>query len=182
MERLKLSLTENSRIKQYAMLAAYIFQCDGKSKDESKMLKLFIKELKLSGPDEQKFKDKLDQYNSSMPYEVFRKKIKALFSSKKTISFAWQCMAIDKKLSESEVRLFEKLCQEFKNLGSEEIEKLKQYAKRFSRINDDSIVIEYCDISPKSRALRKIAYYVAVLAFCFLIAVIGAIIWLCVVL
>ena len=174
-QRIKLALSEKSRMKQYAKLAAYIFQCDGKNKDESRLQNLMIKELKMSKSKEDKFRAELEQYNKSMPYEVFRKEIKKLFTTKKTISFAWQCMAVDKTVSEEEKGLFDNICSEYKNIGTSEIEKLKSYANRFSRIKDDNIVSEYCDISLKSKELRKKIYLTTLIVVLMIGAIAGII-------
>lgn len=174
-ERIKLAFSEKKRMKQYAMLAAYIFQCDGKTKEESRLLNLILQKLELSDSAESKFKEKLEGFNSSMPYEDFRKQIKGLFSTKKTLSFAWQCMAVDKTVSETEKELFDKLCGEF-NLESNEKEVYMNYAKRFARIKDDDIIEEYCDVSNKSKKLRK-TIYSGIIALLLILLVSGAAIY-----
>ena len=177
-ERVRLALSEKSRMKQYAMLAAYIFQCDEKNAEESRMLNLFIKEMRMSHSKETKFRQELAQYNNTLPYEIFRKKINTLFMTKKTISFAWQCMAVDKTFSNEETALFEKICSEYKGIDNSEIEKLKSYAIRFARIKDDGIVAEYCDVSAKSKELRKKTYIwfaIALLALGLIIGLAGLI-------
>lgn len=175
-ERIKLSLTEKKRMKQYAMLAAYVFQCDGKSKEESRMLNLILSELKLSTSAEEKFKAKLDTFNSEMPYDVFRKHIKGLFSTKKALSFAWQCMAVDKTLSDEEQTLFHNLCGEYQ-LDENEIETLKNYAKRFARIKDENIVAEYCDKTEKSKSLRTRLYAACGLFLLTIGIIVAALVW-----
>mgnify|MGYP004444499445 CR=1 FL=1 len=60
-----------------------------------------------------------------MPYEVFFKQVKCLFKSKKALTFAWQCMAVDKQVSAREVELFDKMVKEFKNIESSEVEDQK---------------------------------------------------------
>ena len=87
-------------------------------------------------------KEQLKKYNSDMPYETFRKEIKSLFSSKKTLTFAWQCMSVDKKISQQENDLFGKIAAEYK-LGSDEIESMKKFAAKYSMLSDDSLVNEY---------------------------------------
>jgi hypothetical protein len=78
-----------------------------------------------------------------MPYSVFRNEIKSLFVSKKTLTFAWQCMAVDKTLSEGENELFDLLCKECHVTDVLEIEKLKKFATKFATLADDTIVNNY---------------------------------------
>ena len=159
LERVRLAMTEKKRMKQYAMLAAYIFQSDGKTKEESKMLSLIMNELNLSDSSKAKFLAELDGFNSSMPYEEFRKHIKGLFTTKKALSFAWQCMAVDKQISGEEETLYQRLCSEYQ-LADGEVETLKRYAHRFAKIKDENIVSEYCDKTAKSKSLRVATYSV----------------------
>lgn len=141
-QKIKLSFTKGKRLRAYIKLAAYIFQCDGKNYNESRVLKAFMSQLKENSEKLSKFKEQLTTYNSHMPYETFRKEISSLFSSKKTLTFAWQCMSVDKELSPEETELFEKITKEYK-LKASEIESLKKYANKYSLLNDESIVKEY---------------------------------------
>ena len=77
-----------------------------------------------------------------MPYEVLRKNISSLFSSKKTLTFAWQCMAVDKNVSSQENELFAKLVAEYK-LESSEVETMKKFATKYSLLKDEHLVDEY---------------------------------------
>ena len=47
-QKIRLAMTEGIRLKAYARLAAYIFQCDGKSTEESILLEAMVKALKLN--------------------------------------------------------------------------------------------------------------------------------------
>ena len=175
-ERIKLALTERVRMQQFAMLAAYIFQCDGKTKEESRLLTLIINELNLSDSSRTKFTEKLNSFNSSMPYEELRKHIKLLFSTKKTLSFAWQCMAVDKQVSEEEKNLYNRLASEY-NIAEAEKEKLKSYACRFAKIKDENIIAEYCDKTDQSKKIRTIAYRVIAVALAILAISVGCVIF-----
>ena len=141
-QKLKLTFTEKKRHLAYIKLAAYIFQCDGKSMDESHVLDVFIKALKLKPAKQEALKEQLKAYNSQMPYEVLRKNISSLFSSKKTLTFAWQCMAVDKNVSSQENELFAKLVAEYK-LDSSEVETMKKFATKYSLLKDEHLVDEY---------------------------------------
>ena len=143
--RLKMLFTKTSRTKAYAKLAAYIFACDGMSIEESRLMNLAIKKLQLPPEKEQKFRLSLKEFTPSMPYKKFRKHVKALFSSKKTLAFAWQCMSIDKHVSEAETELFDKLLAEFK-IPPEHKEKMKGYAARIASLSDKEIIDEYLHI------------------------------------
>ena len=141
-QKLKLTFTKKKRHMAYIKLAAYIFQCDGKSIDESHVLDVFIAALKLKPAKQEALKEQLKVYNSQMPYEVLRKNISSLFSSKKTLTFAWQCMAVDKQVSPQENDLFAKLIAEYK-LGSSEVETMKKFATKYSLLKDEHLVDEY---------------------------------------
>lgn len=141
-QNLKLSFTKNKRHLSYIKLAAYIFQCDGKNLEESRVLNAFLSLLKYNSDKLAKFKEQLKKYNAEMPYKVFRKEISSLFSSKKALTFAWQCMAVDKKLSPQENQLFNELVAEYK-LESAEIESIKRFATKYSLLSDENLVNEY---------------------------------------
>lgn len=141
-QKLKLTFTKKKRHLAYIKLAAYIFQCDGKSMDESHVLDVFITALKLKPAKQETLKEQLKAYNSQMPYEVLRKNISSLFSSKKTLTFAWQCMAVDKNMSSQENELFAKLVAEYK-LDSSEVETMKKFATKYSLLKDEHLVDEY---------------------------------------
>lgn len=141
-QKLKLTFTKKKRHLAYIKLAAYIFQCDGKSMDESHVLDVFITALKLKPAKQEALKEQLKAYNSQMPYEVLRKNISSLFSSKKTLTFAWQCMAVDKNMSSQENELFAKLVAEYK-LDSSEVETMKKFATKYSLLKDEHLVDEY---------------------------------------
>ena len=142
-QNLYMKLTRKKRHIALIKMAAYIFQCDGKSMDESHILSVFLNELALGEKKKLAFKDKLNTYNSNMPYEVFFKQVKCLFKSKKALTFAWQCMAVDKQVSAREVELFDKMVKEFKNIESSEVEDIKRFASKYSLLKDESLVKEY---------------------------------------
>lgn len=141
-QKLKMTFTKKKRHLAYIKLAAYIFQCDGKSMDESHVLDVFVAALNLKPAKQEALKEQLKSYNSQMPYEVLRKEISSLFSSKKTLTFAWQCMAVDKNVSSQESGLFAKLVAEYK-LESSEIETMKKFATKYSLLKDEHLVNEY---------------------------------------
>lgn len=141
-QKLKLTFTKKKRHLAFIKLAAYIFQCDGKSIDESHVLDVFVAALQLKPAKQEALKEQLKAYNSQMPYEVFRKNISSLFSSKKTLSFAWQCMAVDKQVSPQEQELFGKLAAEYK-LDPAEVDLMKKFATKYSLLKDEHLVNEY---------------------------------------
>lgn len=141
-QKLKLTFTKKKRHLAYIKLAAYIFQCDGKSMDESHVLDVFIAALKLKPAKQEALKEQLKKYDSSMPYEAFRKDVSSLFSSKKTLTFAWQCMAVDKNFSSQENELYAKLVAEYK-LDPSEVETMKRFATKYSLLKDEHLVTEY---------------------------------------
>ena len=141
-QKLKMTFTKKKRHLSYIKMAAYIFQCDGKDMSESHVLDVFIAALKLKPAKQEALKEQLKKYNSNMPYEVFRKEISSLFSSKKTLTFAWQCMAVDKKVSPQENQLFEKLLAEYK-IEPSEVETMKRFATKYSLLKDEQLVSEY---------------------------------------
>lgn len=136
-------LTYRRRYKAFLKLAAYIFQCDGKTIDESHVLSVFIKDFKVNGKKKQTLRSELEKYNSSMPYEHLRKEIKPLFSSKKALTFAWQCMAVDKRLSSREEELFNRLVKEYTDIQESEINEIKRFADKYALLKDEYLVKEY---------------------------------------
>jgi len=135
--------TRKKRIKSYIKLAAYIFQRNNVNIDEVRVIQVLVKYLKLKKAKEEQFISSLSAYGRNMPYSVFRNEIKSLFVSKKTLTFAWQCMAVDKTLSEGENELFDLLCKECHVTDVLEIEKLKKFATKFATLADDTIVNNY---------------------------------------
>lgn len=140
--KMKMLFTKKARTKAYAKLAAYIFACDGMSIEESRLLNLAIKKLDLEPEEEKEFRESLKAFTPQMPYEEFRKEVKTLFDSKKTLAFAWECMSIDKQVSETETELFNKLLAEFK-MRPEHGEKIKMLSNRIATLSDKEIITEY---------------------------------------
>ncbi|MCQ2256973.1 MAG: YARHG domain-containing protein [Bacteroidaceae bacterium] len=153
-QKIKLAMTEKSRLKAFARLAAYIFQCDGKSQEESAVLDSMISALKLNASKESAFRKELDGLNSNLPYDKVRKMIKPLLKSKKTITFTWQCMAVDKMVTPDEEKLFSNIVSEYK-IDSKEVEHLKGLAQKFAKLKKDQFAIEYADLSDEFAAIRK---------------------------
>ena len=141
-QKIMMLFTKKKRHLSYIKLAAYIFQCDGKDMNESHVLDVFVSALKLQPEKQDILKEQLKMYNSDMPYETFRKEIKTLFSSKKTLTFAWQCMAVDKKLSQQENDLFDKLVAEYE-IEPTEVESMKRFASKYSLLENENLVSEY---------------------------------------
>ena len=142
-QNLKMSFTRKKRHLSYIKLAAYIFQCDGRDMNESHVLDVFIAALKYKPAKQEKLKEQLKQYNADMPYETFRKEVSSLFSSKKTLTFAWQCMAVDNKVSKQEEDLFAKIVAEYKKIEANEVESMKRFASKYSLLKDEHLVNEY---------------------------------------
>lgn len=171
-QKIKLAMTEKSRLKAYARLAAYIFQCDGKSMDESNILNSMIRALNMSPQAEGKFKTELGELNGRMPYEKVRKMIKPLLHSKKTITFAWQCMAVDKEITQEEQSLFEKIVSEY-NIEQSEIESLKGLANKFSKLKSEQIAIEYANLSEEFAEIRKNTWRAIITTIFIIVIAIG---------
>jgi len=177
-QKIRLAMTERYRLKAYAMLAAYIFQCDGKSQEESVLLEAMIKACKLNSEKEKKFRSELNKLNVQMPYKQLRRKIRPLFLSKKTITFAWECMAIDKKVTPQEEELFAKIVAEYK-LSESEIERYKGMAQRFARLKPDQIAKEYADLADEMAPLRKKIWRIIICSIAAII-LIGLIVFGCI--
>lgn len=153
-EKLKLSLSETKRLKAFSKMAAYIFNRNGLDSNESKLLNLMVSKLNMSDSKKKNFYESLRGYNESMPYDVFKKQVKSLFISKKTLTFAWHCMSIDKDLSKDDEDLFNKLCEEYASITPEERENLKNMALRFSKMPEGSAIDMYADLSCESKKIR----------------------------
>lgn len=171
-EKIKLAMTEKSRLKAFARLGAYVFQCDGKNAKESIVLESMIKALKMTPKTESKFRKELETLNTQMPYEKVRKMIKPLLSSKKTITFAWECMAVDKKITQQELVLFDKIVSEYK-LEHAEIERLKGLASKFSKLQKDQIAIEYASLSEDFADIRKKTWNIIIISILVVALMIG---------
>lgn len=153
-QKIRLAMTEKSRLKAYARLAAYIFQCDGKNTEESILLDAMVKALKFAPQKEARFRSELATLNAQMPYEKLRKMIRPLLLSKKTITFAWECMAIDKQVTTQETELFAKIVAEYK-ISETEVSQLKGMAQRFAKLKPDQIAKEYADLTEEMAPLRR---------------------------
>jgi hypothetical protein len=145
LQRIRMSLSKRRRILSYMRLAAYIFQCDGKSLNESRVLNVFVNSFSNNPNKVLSVKKELLKYNKEMPYEVLRKRISSLFISKKTISFAWQCIAVDKERTVQEDELFSKIVSEY-NVDHDELERLKKFGSKYSLLKDEYIVDEYIKV------------------------------------
>lgn len=135
--------TKKKRHRAYVKLAAYIFQNDGYDTSESKIIRTFLDNLKLTKTKRETFEAKLSSYDKYMPYDTLKKEIKCILSSRKTLTFAWQCMTIDKKHSEQEETLFNNLCKETGVSDQTEIEKIKKFAEKYNNLEDGIMIDEY---------------------------------------
>ena len=158
-QQLILALTEKKRLKAYATLAAYIFGVDGWTPSEYRVINCIIQELGLQGQKIQQFEDKLQNIHSTNNNDEIIKKIKPILKSKKTISFAWQCMNVDKSISQPEEQLFQQITSQYKDLTEEEIENYKNMAHRFKKLEDSQIIKEYADVKPSYKNKRKAFWY-----------------------
>ena len=80
--------------------------------------------------------------------------IRPLLLSKKTITFAWECMAIDKQVTTQETELFAKIVAEYK-ISETEVSQLKGMARRFAKLKPDQIAKEYADLTEEMAPLRR---------------------------
>ena len=135
--------TRKRRHMAFLKLAAYIFQQDGLTASESQTLLSFVDALTKRDSKKKKLLARLERFNAKMPYEQFRGEIKKLLHSKKVLTFAWQCMAVDKGISQGDLELFDKLCKDLKVSDELEIEALKRYATKFTHLDSATLVKEY---------------------------------------
>lgn len=73
--------------------------------------------------------------------------MKALFASKKLIAFVWQCIAVDKTVTPKEEEFFNKVVAEYKNVSTEQVEKIKGLSSRIAKLSDEEILDEYLTLN-----------------------------------
>ena len=77
-----------------------------------------------------------------MDYNELREEIKHLLSSRRVLTFAWQCMERDGRVSDREQQLWQQLTAEF-DVSESELQQLKRNASRYALLNDEESVEEY---------------------------------------
>lgn len=143
-QSLILKFSKKSRHLAYIKLAAYIFQNNGGNLENSPLLTEFINALNYRESKVIKLKDTLKKLNSELSYSELRKKIKVLFSSKKTLTFVWQCLSVEKQqVTAKGEELFNNIANEYKNVDEEELKKLKDFASKYALLESDQLVKEY---------------------------------------
>ena len=140
--RIKMSFNRSRRHMEYIRLAAYIFQTDGRALEESRLLNAFVRQLGYRPAKTKQLIKSLDVYDNDMDYNELREEIKHLLSSRRVLTFAWQCMERDGRVSDREQQLWQQLTAEF-DVSESELQQLKRNASRYALLNDEEIVEEY---------------------------------------
>lgn len=136
------------RHEELARLTAYIFNLDGINPEESKSLSLILKHMCLNAHERDKYVRYLKyRYTPEMPVETLFKKVKHLLMSKKTISYVWQCIALDHEISPKEQEFFDQLASCYQ-ISESELAELKRYSGKFAAMDNDQFVKEYLDSEP----------------------------------
>lgn len=151
------------RHKELALLTAYIFNLDGISPKESKSLSLILKHMGLNEKEREKeIKNLTSKYTPEVSFETILSKTKHLLKSKKTISYVWQCIAIDNEITPQEQAFFDKLVSCY-NISESELNELKRFSSKFAAMDDSVFVEEYLDSGPVSSKKGIIFFTIAIL-------------------
>lgn len=174
-QRAYLKQTAYSRHQALAILTSYIFNLDGIDNRESEHLSLLLKHMCLDqlGRD-RKVKYLKQRYTADIPDDVILDKIKCLLISKRTICYVWQCIAIDKKVSERELCFFERLVARY-NISEGEVNTLKRYASKFAGLEDEQFVLEYLE-SPAVYRDRNYRRWIFIAAMLFISSILTLIV------
>ena len=140
-----------------AKLAAYIFNADGMDIGETRMMTRIFRCLGYSNVERWRLMARLERFGPGMPFEELKAEIAPVLPSKKTLCFAWHCIAVDNDVTEKEQAVFDRLVGEY-DLNADELDSLKAFTEsKFAKLPDDQIVREYIDSKPRSVSFRKVA-------------------------
>ncbi len=176
-DRYKMAFSEKRRLKAMALMAAYIYGCDGWNPAEVRVLKCLVAELEKRPEKRARLFNKLVNVHSTMSEDEVIKKSKPMFVSKKGLTFVWHCMNTDHTISPQEEELFTRLTTLYPDLSAEDLNTIKLRAHKFNKLSDEYLIKEYADISPDSAGLRKNIYVFTAISIAVILAVAG-IIWL----
>ena len=141
-------------------LAAYLFRADGMDIAETRMMTRICQCMGYSNRERWRLMSHLEKYGPEMPFDELKKEIAPVLQSKKTLCFAWHCIAVDNVVTEKERTVFDWLVQEF-GLDDQELVALKAFTEtKFAKLPDDQIVREYIDSKPRSVSIRKVVWMV----------------------
>lgn len=144
-EQNHLKQTAYSRHLALAALTTYIFNLDGMDISESSHLNLLLKHMCLNALErDRKVKYLRQRYTADISADVMLDNVKCLLTNKKTICYVWQCIAIDKQISQAEQLFFDKLVARY-NISETDISSLKRFSSKFATLDSEQFVKEYLE-------------------------------------
>ncbi len=147
-DRVKQDRFARHRHKDLAKLTAYIFNLDGISPEESSNLYLIMKHMCLNANQrDRRMRYYSYRYTPKVSHEAMVRKLKHLLVSKKTISYIWQCIAVDREISLNEQAFFNHVIKSC-NISESDLSSLKRFSSKFATLESDQFVKEYLDSDP----------------------------------
>ena len=149
-ERIVLKNTRYERHKALAILTAYMYNLQ---KDEYKihLLEAILMHMCLDKRERWfAINYLLQRYSCKIDINLILDKVSCLFVSKKTISYVWQCVTLNKQPNPVELDLFSKVVNRYR-ISESEVNNLKKFASNFAKVDDSQIIREYLDTSPVYR-------------------------------
>lgn len=147
-DRVKQDRFARHRHKDLAKLTAYIFNLDGISPEESSNLYLIMKHMCLNANQrDRRIRYYSYRYTPEVSYNAMVRKMKHLLVSKKTISYVWQCIAVDREITPKEQEFFNRLVEQC-NIPESELIALKRFSSKFATLDSSEFVKEYLDSDP----------------------------------
>lgn len=124
----------------FLYIAAYMFNADGAmDKRELQLMDMFLKHVLPNQNDRQKF---INEFCRGLSFSEIEPLIKSVKNDSRAVIFAWQCVLQDKEIESGEMEAF-KVLTEYCKVDSATIEKLKQKAEKFGRLEDSKLISEY---------------------------------------
>ena len=138
-----------------AKLAAYIFKADNLDPSESWMITRICHCLGYSNKERWRLLAQLERFGPAMPFSELKDEIAPILKSKKTLCFAWHCIAVDNEVTDKERSVFDLLVREY-DLSEDELNSLKAFTEsKFAKLPEDQIVKEYIESEPRKVSVRK---------------------------
>lgn len=182
-DRQNLEQTAYERHEALAILTAYLYNLDKSNKSAHDYLDLLLKHMCMDAVTRhKKINSLLNRYNNTIDTDGIISKIVCLLSSKKTICYAWQIIAVSKEPSSEELNFFNRLVSRY-GISESEINNLKRFASSFAKLDDEQFIKEYLDSPPVYRdpnyKIRQYAIkFLTIVAIISLIAALAGSSWI----
>lgn len=151
-ERKEMNENAYKRHSAMATLTAYIMNLDSSDKPDTRLINLILKHMGLSAIDRSlKIHSLKLRYPAKQPHDFILDRVSCLLTSKKTICYAWLCMALNKQITPAEEEFFNALVARY-NISNSELQSLKKFAGKFMTLDDEQIIKEFLDSEPVFRS------------------------------